>query len=81
MLISEEPEKASDAGLVIAIGGGMYRIHPAANSYLEQLWRFKEGPNYQQRKAARSGSWMPIQCLPTGLIKKSTEVIRQLPLR
>jgi hypothetical protein len=45
MLISEEPEKASDAGLVIAIGGGMYRIHPAANSYLEQLWRFKEGPN------------------------------------
>ena len=45
------------AGLLTALGAGMYRIHPALPAYLAALWRERAGERFEEeREAARVAS-------------------------
>ena len=45
-------DAAAEAGLLTALGGGMYRIHPALPAYLAALWRTREPAGYETQRAA-----------------------------
>ena len=45
-------DAAAGAGLLTALGGGMYRIHPALPAYLAALWRSQEPVGYATQRAA-----------------------------
>ena len=45
-------DDAARAGLLTAVGGGMYRIHPALPAYLAALWRSQDPDGYQAGRAA-----------------------------
>jgi tetratricopeptide (TPR) repeat protein len=57
-LTASDPEAWTDAldaadavGLLTAIGGGMYRIHPALPRFLAALWREQAGDRYDEERA------------------------------
>jgi tetratricopeptide (TPR) repeat protein len=45
-------DAAARAGLLTALGGGMYRIHPALPAYLAALWRTQDPVGYETQRAA-----------------------------
>ena len=45
-------DAAAKAGLLTALGGGMYRIHPALPAYLAALWRNEDPEGYESQRAA-----------------------------
>ena len=45
-------DAAAGTGLLTALGGGMYRLHPALPAYLAALWRSQDPAGYDAQRAA-----------------------------
>jgi tetratricopeptide (TPR) repeat protein len=64
-------DQATHVGLLTALGGGMYGMHPALPAYLSNQWRVEDPGDYEQRRTtaqealldayAAFGQWLRTQ--------------------
>jgi tetratricopeptide (TPR) repeat protein len=83
---SETLQRVTGIGLLISLGGGMYRLHPALSSYLLAEWRQNAGAEFEAEHEAAEvallqahaffGSWL-LQQIESGAADTAFTLIEE----
>jgi tetratricopeptide (TPR) repeat protein len=63
-------ESATETGLLIAVGNGLCRIHPAFPAYLAGLWRDQEKASYESQRDAATTALLAAYAALSGWLSK-----------